>query len=159
MRCLRRILLLLALMLWQGGFMFYAGVVVPIGSQVLGSDLAQGFITKEVTGAMHWFGLAALLIWAWEIWAEPRHRVPRQGVWLLLLILLLAQFALRASMNQLLDSEAFRVIDRSQFYTLHQTYLILTTLQWAAALLLLGWTVRTWTPQSPEQTSMAELSP
>jgi hypothetical protein len=34
---LRRLLLLLALMFWQGGFMFYGAVVVPVGAEALGS--------------------------------------------------------------------------------------------------------------------------
>ena len=45
---LRRLLLLLTLMFWQGGFMFYGAVVVPVGSEVLASDTGQGFITRSV---------------------------------------------------------------------------------------------------------------
>ena len=47
---LRRLLLLWSLMFWLGGFTFYASIVVPIGTRVLGnSSRRQGFITREVT--------------------------------------------------------------------------------------------------------------
>ena len=45
----RRLLLLIGLMFWQGGFLFYAAVVVPVGTRVLGSETEQGFITQSVT--------------------------------------------------------------------------------------------------------------
>ena len=38
----RRMVLLITLMFWQGGFMFYGAVVVPVGAEVLGSHRAQG---------------------------------------------------------------------------------------------------------------------
>ena len=34
MRILRRYLVVIALMFWQGGFTFYAAVVVPVGTAV-----------------------------------------------------------------------------------------------------------------------------
>ena len=37
MMLMRRLCLLVAIMFWQGGFMFYGAVVVPIGSKILGS--------------------------------------------------------------------------------------------------------------------------
>ena len=48
-RALRRFIVLVALCFWQGGFTFYAGVVVPVGTDVLGSSLKQGFVTRRVT--------------------------------------------------------------------------------------------------------------
>lgn len=47
----RRFLLLVSLFLWQGGLMFYGGVIVPVGATVLGSDTDQGFITQPVSFA------------------------------------------------------------------------------------------------------------
>jgi hypothetical protein len=41
-------LTLIALFFWQGGFTFYASVVVPIGQEVFG-PLRQGFLTRQVT--------------------------------------------------------------------------------------------------------------
>jgi hypothetical protein len=38
----RRFLVLAAVMFWQGGFTFYEAVVVPVGSEILGSHQDQG---------------------------------------------------------------------------------------------------------------------
>ena len=46
---LRRLLVLAAFAFWQGGFTFYAAVVVPVGTEVLGSSMEQGSITRRVT--------------------------------------------------------------------------------------------------------------
>jgi hypothetical protein len=35
---IRRMVLLVSLMFWQGGFMFYGGVVVSVGGRILGSE-------------------------------------------------------------------------------------------------------------------------
>ena len=40
-RSVRRLLVVWTLAFWQGGFMFYGGVVIPVGSRILGSDLEQ----------------------------------------------------------------------------------------------------------------------
>src|SRR4029077_10489490 len=67
---IRRMVLLVSLMFWQGGFMFYGGVVVPVGSRILGSDLEQGSITRSVTHYLNLAGAVALPFWAWDILAE-----------------------------------------------------------------------------------------
>ena len=53
MTILRRFLVLIALFFWQGGFTFYAAVVVPVGQQVLHSHLRQGFVTQQVTNYLN----------------------------------------------------------------------------------------------------------
>src|SRR5258707_15304973 len=45
----RRGLALAAFAVWLGGLTFYALVVVPVGTQVLGGPVAQGFVTQAVT--------------------------------------------------------------------------------------------------------------
>src|SRR5437899_2231150 len=56
---LRRFTVLIALMFWQGGFTFYAAVVVPIGQEELGSHESQGFITRGVTNYQNRAGAIA----------------------------------------------------------------------------------------------------
>ena len=58
---LRRFLVVSALMFWQGGFLFYASIVVPIGQEVLPTPQDQGFITRHVTKSMNVSGAVALL--------------------------------------------------------------------------------------------------
>ena len=78
MTTLRRFLVVQALMLWQGGFLFYAAVVVPAGTEVLGSGAAQGPITARVTDALNLCGLAALVLTAWDQ-AVTRDPAPRRN--------------------------------------------------------------------------------
>ncbi len=68
MALLRRFLVLLALFFWQGGFTFYAAVVVPIGQHVFG-HLRQGFVTRQVTVYLNLAGAVALLILVWDLFA------------------------------------------------------------------------------------------
>src|SRR5262249_50137002 len=88
MTIVRRFLVLLTLLFWQGGFTFYAAVVVPIGTQVLGSTAEQGRITRRVTPYLNLSGVAGLVFLGWDIGAgrDPlrRRRRLRWLTWLLL---------------------------------------------------------------------------
>ena len=77
MTILRRFLVLIALFFWQGGFTFYAAVVVPVGQQVLHSHLRQGFVTQQVTNYLNLTGAIALVPLAWEA-AVPGDPSPRR---------------------------------------------------------------------------------
>ena len=59
MQLLRRFLVVQALLFWQGGFLFYAAVVVPTGTDVLGS-IGQGRVTRHVTDWMNVIGAVAV---------------------------------------------------------------------------------------------------
>src|SRR5437660_1623910 len=74
----RRFLVLAALMFWQGGFTFYAGVVVPVGREVLGSDRDQGFITRQVTEYLNLAGGIAVAVLAWDVMAAADPSRPRR---------------------------------------------------------------------------------
>ncbi len=56
METLLRTWCLLSLIGWQGGFAFYSGVVVPVGAEVLGSELEQGWVTRSVTPWLNGIG-------------------------------------------------------------------------------------------------------
>lgn len=137
-------------MFWQGGFMFYGAVVVPVGAAALGSDTAQGFVTRRVTLYLNLAGIAALTAWGWDILADPaRERRIRGGLWAFLAATLAVQFWLHPRLDALLDPAAGRVLDQARFRELHQVYLIVSTIQWAAGLALAAATIRTWgTPVS-----------
>ena len=121
-------------MFWQGGFTFYAGVVVPVGQEVLGSHLEQGFITREVTWYLNVAGAFALALlacellgsgyplqlrlkWRWAVWAAMA------GVLLLLVIA-------HPVLDALIDVDAHRITDRAAFRTGHRIYLWVSTLEW-----------------------------
>jgi hypothetical protein len=145
---LRRFLLLWLLMFWLGGFTFYAAVVVPIGTEVLGSTVTQGWITREVTFWLNVAGAVALAAWAWDLAAGPapirRVQWLRWVLWAGLALLLVALVVLHPRLDALLDRDRERVLDRSTFRTLHRAYLWVSTVQWAGAILLSAATLWSW---------------
>ena len=145
MTVLRRLTLIVTLMFWQGGFMFYGGVVVPVGTAVLGSDTDQGFITRSVTNYLNLAGAVALAAWAWDIASGPRpRRRSRWLLWCLLAATLGLLTFLHAKMDGFLDIEAMRVLDRPAFRVLHRWYLATSTAQWIVSVVLAGATIRVW---------------
>jgi hypothetical protein len=154
MPLLRRFLVLQALLLWQAGFLFYAAVVVPTGTEVLGA-FAQGRVTREVTVALNLIGAVALALLAWDQWAESRHRRGRWGLWIVLAVTLVGLLILHPMIESRVDFAADgRVNDYPGFYLWHRVYLIVSTIQWAAglgytALMLRAWTARSATNSGP----------
>jgi hypothetical protein len=134
---LRRFLVLAALMFWQGGFTFYAAVVVPIGQQVLGSHLNQGFITRQVTNYLNLAGAVCLLPLAWDAAAAVdglRWRRRLRWLTLLALVLTLAFLVwLHFRLDDLLDTENTLILDYRTFRRDHRWYLWMSTVQWGFA--------------------------
>jgi hypothetical protein len=134
---LRRFLVLAVLMFWQGGFTFYAAVVVRVGTEELGS-LGQGFITRRVTNYLNAAGAIALLVLAWDVIATADSSVPRRFArWLTALAMaigLVLLVVLHFHLEALLDVETRDIRDRGAFQTLHRLYLWISTAQWACAL-------------------------
>ena len=139
---LRRFLVFQALLAWQGGFFFYAAVVVPIGTDLLGSAKEQGFITQRVT---HWLNLLAVVYLALAAWDQRYSRGrTRWFVWLAQLLVLAALVPLHAHLDTFMDAESGRLA-RGNFYPAHAIYLWLSAAHWflglaAAALMLAAWT-------------------
>ncbi len=145
MTIFRRTLLIWLWMFWQGGFLFYGTVVVTIGGSVLESDLAQGMITRHVTMAINITGSVVLVAWLWDLLAERHTRVRRRWIaWFILAATVGLLFWLRANMDEHIDVEAFRLIERAQFRQLHRWYLRITTLQLLAAIVFTVWTLQNW---------------
>lgn len=145
---LRRFLVLAALMFWQGGFTFYAAIVVPVGQEVLGSHLEQGFITRRVTNYLNLSGAIALVLFAWDVGAAKERsrlrRWTRWGAWTSMVIILLALAWLHPRLDQLLDVEMRELADPRAFRAGHRWYLWLSTVQWAFAVLYAALTLQGW---------------
>lgn len=148
MKLVRRMSLLIAFMFWQGGFMFYGAVVVPVGSEVLGSHQAQGFVTRSVTNFLNLAGAVAVVFWMWDMSiARNTTDVKQRLGWALWLVLLFAMGLLawlHIAMDQYLDIETQNILDRERLRFFHAWYLNISTVQWAASLLLLALTLLKW---------------
>lgn len=142
---LRRLALLWMFLFWQGGFVFYGAVVVPIGSEVLRTDFAQGLITRHVAVALNVTGLIVLLAWIWDLVAErDSHLRLRWSAWCVMAISLALLFWLHPRMDALIDVDAKGLVDRAQFRHLHRWYLRIATTQWVASIAFTFWTLQAW---------------
>jgi hypothetical protein len=145
MRILRRYLTLAVLSFWQGGFTFYAAVVVPVG-QELTSHLDQGFITRRVTFYLNLSGAAALLILAWDLFAPDFsrwRRMGRVGLWVVLIAAQVYLFVLHDQLDDLLLPDK-KITDVKSFRPSHRLYLWVSTAQWFAALFYVGLSLAAW---------------
>jgi hypothetical protein len=147
----RRFCVLAALMFWQGGFTFYAAVVVPIGQENLGHQEQGIFITREVTNYLNLSGAAALLLLAWELVESgdlSRWRIWwRWFAWAGMLGILLGLIWLHPRLEHLLDLDARGFVSSEAhraFGPLHRLYLWLSTVQWACALGFAVLTLQAW---------------
>jgi hypothetical protein len=147
MTLVRRLIVLAAFAFWQGGFTFYAAVVVPIGTDVLGSVSEQARITRRVTVAMNLAGLAAIVIFAADVALESNRRRGRAVVLGIITVLLIALVVLRAHLDALFHGPEAYVDDRAAFRPWHRLYLWLSTVQWAASVAFLALTLAAWFPQ------------
>ena len=143
----RRLLVLSALMFWQGGFTFYSAVVIQVGAEVFHSHLDQGFVTQRVSNYLNLAGAAALPLLAWDVLASRDVRWRRRlrwAVWAVLAGTLALLAWMHVRLDALLDAEQFRILDRETFRAEHQRYLIVSTVQWAAGLVALALALRAW---------------
>jgi len=143
---LRRMILLVSLMFWQGGFMFYGGVVVPVGTKILGSESEQGFITQAVTNYLNGAGAVCLILWLEHLWNERRSRLfPLEWyVWGFATLSLLVLAGTHLRMDRLLNVESRRVLDHAAFARYHRFYIWTSSLQWVASLFMLFLTLARW---------------
>jgi hypothetical protein len=134
----RRFVLLVAVALWQGGFVFYAGVVVPTGTDLHG-HFGQGLVTQRVTHWLNLFGLLTHVAYFWELRATDERRRWKWWLWGASLALLNALAFLHLKMDSLVDATAREVADG--FRGWHIAYLWASTGQWLIAAVLAWATV------------------
>lgn len=126
---LRRFVCLLAFAAWQGGFVFYAGVVVPVGTELHG-HFGQGLVTQRVTNAINLLGLACHAASLWELLAVPGRKRFKWALWAGSLGVLGGLAAVHLKMDSLIDPVAG--CTPPEFRGWHILYLWLSTAQWAA---------------------------
>jgi uncharacterized protein DUF4149 len=144
---LRRFIVLVALAFWQGGFTFYAGIVVPVAMTILRPSSQQSFVTLAVTRYLNLAGAIALLILACDLALTPRSSPRLRARWLLWALMTLALsllFWIHPRMVALMDIESQTLLDRDALWPLHKLYLWISSAQWLCAtifiiLMLLAW--------------------
>jgi hypothetical protein len=143
----RRLLVLAVLTFWQGGFTFYATVVVPVGREVLGAHGAQAVITRQVTNSLNLAGALALVPLAWDTLAalgvSKRRVALRWGCWLVMALTLALLAGLHLHLDTLMDQDTASA-DRPAFYAAHRWYLLVSTVQWACAVTYMVLAVLDW---------------
>src|SRR5262245_23110519 len=124
-----RFLVLQALLLWQGGFLFYAAVVVPTGTKLLGAE-GQGAITARVTDVLNVIGAVALAALALELRLTRDPSRPRTacrwGAWIVALVCHGLLIYLHLRLDDLLENR----VPSAAFYPTHRVYLLASTVQW-----------------------------
>ena len=136
-------LLLGVFLFWLGGFSFYMAVVIPTGSEVVGTR-TQGFITQQVTHYINLFCLIATVGMLVD-WVQCFLRSRREsnevistlicGVCAILIGACLAiLYPLHIQLDELIDPDENLVYDEVLFYGKHRIYLWISTLQF-----VMGW--------------------
>jgi hypothetical protein len=146
---LRRYLCLCALLFWQGGFTFYAAVVIPIAGVVLDPNLhLRARITDAATNVLNVAGIVAVLLLLWDVAASAdpsrRHFWVRGTIWSVLFVTLAALFPLHYWLEMLDPLGGMAPADKEIFYLAHRIYLWVSAAQWLAALIYLGVTIHAW---------------
>jgi hypothetical protein len=143
----RRFLVLAVLFFWQGGFTFYASVVVPVGQHVFG-HLRQGFVTRHVTVYLNIAGVVALAVLLGDqLMTGDVAAWRRRGRWVLwtgMLICLLVLFWLHGRLDELLVPKGFLIREDEAFRGRHRLYLWISSVQWAFGLLYLALVLANW---------------
>ncbi len=141
----RRFLVLLALMLWTGGAIFYAAVVVPTGLHTIGLS-QQVRITRPVTKVLNVAGAVALLPLAWDAGAtrDPsrRRRAVRWLAWFVTASALIALFVTHLVLEQ--QMEAGVPTHSGSFLALHTLYLAAGAVQVLGSLVFAAVTLAAW---------------
>jgi len=129
-----RYLLVVALAGWWGALTFYGMVVVPAGTEILGSA-DQGRVTQQVTRTLNLAGVAAIALSFCDQWRSATRS--RWMVWLVFAVCQAALFVIHIRLSALLDIGTSSAADYSRFYAMHRIYLLTTAVQWGAGLWLL----------------------
>ena len=140
----RRFVLVLALMFWQGGFMFYGAVTVPVVRARLDRG-NRGKITQEVTQWMNLAGTIALLGMMADVVASPLGRKRWRWVaWLVMAVPHPALVLLHREMSRQMAVPGFDASDLAPFFSWHRVYLLINTVQWAAGMVFAILSLKAW---------------
>src|SRR3954471_9880206 len=98
-----RFAMLLSLVVWVGGIVFFAFVLAPALFSILPSRELAGAVVSRTLGALHWMGIVAALVFLIAAWIERRvthaaNTVKMALVAAMLLLTMLSQFGVTRRM-------------------------------------------------------------
>jgi hypothetical protein len=145
-----RLLFVLALAIYLGGFTFYSVVVIPVLHDRLESSFETGLVTQRVTDMLNLLGVVTLSL-GWCIYGLNLvcgfrcDRPSQLKIGLLPLLLSSVCLVVLLILHRVLDRklETGTIIG---FYTYHRAYLWSSTVQWFANLWLLARSTGVFTP-------------
>jgi hypothetical protein len=136
-----RFLLALSVAGWWGALTFYGLVVVPAGTDLLGSQ-TQGLVTQQVTRTLNLLGVGLIVSLFFEF--RRRSTPARWWVWGTFALCQAGLFAVHVWLSGLLESHTQPGFDWPHFYNVHRIYLIITAVQWGCGPWLLWSLLRSW---------------
>jgi len=144
LRDVRRFAVFQLFLAWQGGFFFYAAVVVPTGTELLGNAVEQGRITQAVTPWLNLLGGLWHAAMAWDALAEPKPRKLRLGLLLLSFLGWVALLVLHPQLAAKIGEAGIAKADRPGFLGAHAAYLWISTGHWLLSLVQAWVCLRVW---------------
>lgn len=138
-----RVVCVLALAVWVGGFTFYGAAVLPTLHRLMPIREAAK-VTRRVTDILNGVGGGTLAVWWLIAWLErasgtARPRRVRLGLLAATTALWLVLVVLHPVMDRQIDAGQL-----ARFYPLHRAYLIASTAQWFANVGLLAVSLALW---------------
>jgi hypothetical protein len=129
-----RFLMLLALIVWIGGIIFFAFVLAPTLFSVLPTTKLAGDVVNATLTKLHWMGLVSgvvflvcSLLYNWQKYVQLRpFALSHVFVVLMLAFTMFSQFGITPRMRELRSSPAMMdSVSRAEFDSLHEwsTYL------------------------------------
>ena len=147
-----RFVVIMALASWWGALTFYGMVVVPAGTEQLGSQ-TQGLVTQHVTRTLNLIGVALIGLLFFDLLRSGTRTA--WALWGTFVVCQIVLFFVHIWLSGLLAPAAGSSIDWSWFYDVHRIYLVTTAVQWGAGLWLL-WCVIAQKPVNRDPPDAAE---
>lgn len=129
-----RFIVVLALAGWWGALTFYGMVVVPEGTEQLGSQI-QGLVTQQVTRTLNLVADVVIGLLFFELRRSGKRST--WAAWIVFSVCQVVLYGVHAWLSALLQPAMGQSVDWSWFYDVHRIYLIATALQWGLGLFLL----------------------
>ena len=122
----------------------------PLEGRILGSETKQeNSITQSVTDYSTLAGAVCLIVWLEHLWHYRRKGVSKLewGIWSFAAASVIVLAATHVKMDHLLSVATSSVLDPERFGRFHKLYILTSSAQWLACLVMLYSVVSRWNKQ------------